>query len=139
MTSAAFEQRNPYKGSPERPWIRVRLRAADGSDHELELLADTGSPFAIILGEALFLGLKHRDISGASSGFGAMTGGWLQVVTPELGVDTDLVGYGSDDILTTVQASSTDFLGLAGLPLLRLMEYGGDADAFWVRSVAAKP
>jgi hypothetical protein len=36
------------------------------------------------------------------------------------------------------EASSPDFGGLVGLPLLRLMEYGGDADWFWLRP-ANKP
>ena len=26
MTIVAFEQRNPYKGSPPRPWLRLRLQ-----------------------------------------------------------------------------------------------------------------
>lgn len=48
MTPAAVEQWNPYKGSPLRPWLRLRLCASDGSMEELELLADTGNPCAII-------------------------------------------------------------------------------------------
>ena len=42
-------QRNHYKGNPEHAWVRLRFAASDGSTHERELLADTGSPCAIIL------------------------------------------------------------------------------------------
>jgi hypothetical protein len=52
MTQVLFEQRNPYKGSPPRPWVRLRLEAADGSLQEIELLADTGNPFALIIDQA---------------------------------------------------------------------------------------
>src|SRR5438876_5430406 len=44
-----------------------------------------------------------------------------------------LVGFASGPVTVAARASSPDFEGLAGLPLLRLMEYGGDADYFWVR------
>jgi glucose-6-phosphate dehydrogenase assembly protein OpcA len=62
-----------------------------------------------------------------------MVGGWLRVYMPEIGVDQDLLSYASDRIVTAVQASHPDFEGLLGLPFLRLVEYGGDADWFWVR------
>ena len=32
-----------------------------------------------------------------------------------------------------------DFSGLVGLPLLRLLEYGGDADWFWLRPASTSP
>jgi hypothetical protein len=43
---AAGAQKNPYKGKPERPWIRVRLATTSGKFLEFELLADTGNPCA---------------------------------------------------------------------------------------------
>jgi hypothetical protein len=44
MIAGPYEQRNPYKGFPDRPWIRLRLTASDGTGEEMELLADTGNP-----------------------------------------------------------------------------------------------
>jgi hypothetical protein len=52
MTTTSIVQYNPYKGTPPRSWVRLRFAAADGSIHERELLADTGSPCAVILGQA---------------------------------------------------------------------------------------
>jgi hypothetical protein len=34
----------------------------------------------------------------------------------------------------SAQASSADFQGLIGLPLLRMLNYGGDSDSFWLRA-----
>ena len=36
MTAEPSEQRNRYKGFPARPWVRLRLMALDGVQHELE-------------------------------------------------------------------------------------------------------
>ena len=52
---------------------------------------------------------------------------------PELGLAQQIVGYASDAVVKAVKASSPDFAGLAGLPFLRLLEFGGDADGFWLR------
>jgi len=130
MIAAAFEQRNPYKGIPQRPWIRLRLAAPDGSLAELELLADTGNPCAIIIAQHNLARLKASDAPDINTNFGPMQGGWLQLAMPELGLVQPIRGYGSDAVLTTAKASHVDFEGLIGLPLLRLVEYGGDADWF---------
>jgi hypothetical protein len=55
------------------------------------------------------------------------------VQLPELAFDEDVLAYGSDSVVEAAQASDAQFGGLAGLPLLRLMEYGGDHEHFWVR------
>jgi len=52
---------------------------------------------------------------------------------PELNVQRKLLGYGNDMVVSTAKKSHPDFEGLVGLPFLRLVEYGGDADSFWVR------
>ena len=44
-----------------------------------------------------------------------------------------MIGYGSDAVVAATQANSPDFGGLVGLPLLRTMRYGGDADFFCPR------
>jgi hypothetical protein len=49
---------------------------------------------------------------------------------PELGLIEPIHGYGSDSVAQAVKRDSSDFSGLVGLPLLRLTEYGGDADWF---------
>ncbi|MCI0358407.1 MAG: hypothetical protein L0211_07990 [Planctomycetaceae bacterium] len=69
-----------------------------------------------------------------STNFGALDGGWLRVQIPELAFDATILAYGSDAVLQAAQASHSDFAGLAGLPLLRMLEYGGDRDSFWLRS-----
>jgi hypothetical protein len=133
MTSGPHEQRNPYKGTPPRPWVRIRLLAPDGTPQELELVADTGSPSALLIGQAAMTALSQTPAPTSTSNFGPMVGGWLRVHMPEVGVDQDLLSYGSDRIVMAVQASHVDFEGLVGLPFLRLVEYGGDADWFWIR------
>lgn len=139
MTFTPFVQRNNYKGRIPRASVRIRLAAPDGSIHEREMLADTGSPCAFILGMADQSLLAHSGAAGVNSNFGFLTGGWLELQMPELGLVQPIHGYGSDSVLQAVQRDSSDFSGLVGLPLLRLMEYGGDADCFWLRQAAGGP
>jgi len=128
------EQRNTYKGAPPRPWMRVVLLALDGTIQELEFLADTGSPFALVIGKALMQQFQMIGVSSVSSNFGQLEGGWLRFQIPETSFDEDILGYGSDNVAQAVQASHPDFQGLAGLPLLRMMEFGGNRDEFWIQN-----
>lgn len=139
MMAGPSEQRNVYKGSPPRPWVRLRLTAPDGATHQVELLADTGNPCAIIVSQALMARLKQRAAPDVHSNFGLLDGGWLHLTMPELGLDQDVLGYASDAVATATKASHADFEGLAGLPFLRLLEYGGDADWFWLRPAQSRP
>jgi hypothetical protein len=139
MTPASHGQRNPYKGMIPRAWVRLRFVAADGTLHERELLADTGSPCAIIVGPADLNLLVHAGAAGVNSNFGFLTGGWLELQMPELGLAQPIHGYGSDSVLQAVQRDSSDFSGLVGLPLLRQLEFGGDADWFWLRMASTSP
>jgi len=139
MAAKKTQQRNPYKGSPQRPWVRLRLQAADGSTQEVDLLADTGNPCGIIISRAGMLSLKRADAPDVQSNFGLLEGGWLHVSMPELGLDQPIVSYASDAVVAASKASSHDFDGLAGLPFLRLLEYGGDPEWFWLRKVKAHP
>jgi hypothetical protein len=136
-TGASSEQKNPYKGSPERPWIRLRFVAPDGSTVERAFLADTGNPCAVILGQHDMARLKAGDGPDIHTNFGLLQGGWVQLSMPELGLAQAILGYASDAVAAASAASHADFKGLVGLPLLRLLEYGGDADWFWVRAVRA--
>lgn len=128
------EQRNLYKGSPLRPWVRLVLVAADGTTREIEALADTGNPCALIVGQAVLRQFNLGLTPGMSTNFGPMDGGWLRVQIPNLPLDEDVLAYGSDAVLQAVQASHIDFAALAGLPLLSMLEYGGNRDSFWMRS-----
>lgn len=139
MSTGPSEQRNPYKGSPPRPWVRLRLTALDGTVHEVEVLADTGNPCALIISQALMARVRLRAAPDMHSNFGLLEGGWLHLTMPELGLDQDLVGFASDPVVSAAKASSPDFEGLAGLPFLRLLEYGGDVDWFWLRPVQNRP
>jgi hypothetical protein len=139
VTPAPFEQRNPYKGSPPRAWVRLRFRAPDGATHEVECLADTGNPYAVVLSQAMMGLLEQVAAPGVNTNFGPLQGGWLQLSMPEFGLVQDVLGYGSDAVVAACKASSPDFGGLLGLPLLRLVEYGGDGAAFWIRAPASTP
>jgi hypothetical protein len=127
------EQRNPYKGSPPRPWIRVALVAPDGTTRDLQVLADTGSPFALVVSSSTLQQFLSIGVPGVSSNFGDLEGGWVRLQIPDAGIDADVLAYGSDNVVQAVESSHPDFAGLAGLPLLRMTEYGGDRDDFWIR------
>ena len=138
MSAAAAEQRNSYKGSPSRPWCRVILIGEGSAADAMELLADTGNPCAIVVSVAAMSRFKRGDGPDVSTNFGPLNGGWLRVAIPELGFGEVILGYASDAVADAARASSPDFQGLIGLPLLRMNEYGGDAESFWVRK-NAKP
>jgi hypothetical protein len=113
----------------------LRLTRPDGGTEELELLADTGNPCALVCSQAVMARLKQRSAPDVHTNFGSLEGGWIRLNMPELGLDQEIVGYASDMVVNAAKASSSDFDGLAGLPLLRLTEYGGNADWFWIRRI----
>lgn len=139
MIPGASEQRNVYKGCPPRPWVHLRLAVPDGTALEVELLADTGNPCAIITSQAVMARLKHRSAPNLNSNFGLLLGGWVHLAMPELGLDHDMEGYASGQVVAGTKASTPDIEGLAGLPFLRLLEYGGDSSWFWLRVGAGSP
>jgi hypothetical protein len=122
VTPAPAEQRNPYKGSPTRAWVRLRFLAPDGSTHEVECVADTGNPFPVVLSQAMMAVLEQVAAPAVNTNFGLLQGGWLQLSMPEFGLAQDVLGYASDAVVAACQRSSPDFNGLVGLPLLRLLE-----------------
>jgi hypothetical protein len=107
--------------------------------HERELVADTGSPCAVILGQADLALLSRANTPGIGTNFGHLTGGWLELALPEMGLQSPIRGFGSDHVWQAVQSDSSDFAGLVGLPVLRLVEYGGDDSTFWVSKPAGAP
>jgi hypothetical protein len=106
---------------------------------ELELLADTGNPYAVIITQQNMARLRAGDCPDVATNFGVLQGGWLQPAMPELGLGQAVAGYASDAVVNAARASHPDFEGLAGLPLLRLVEYGGDAKWFWLRAATGPP
>jgi hypothetical protein len=139
MTPLPYIQQNLYKWTNPKCWIRLRLVAADGAFHDRELVADTGCPCALILGLSDLTLLLRSPAAGTNSNFGHLTGAWLELDMPDLALSHQILGYGSDQVLQAVQRDSVDFAGLAGLPLLRMVEYGGGASSFWVRADSAVP
>jgi hypothetical protein len=93
----------------------------------------------VILGQADLALLLRTAASGINTNFGPLTGGWLELSMPELGLTKQIRGFGSDQVLQTVQGDSPDCTGLVGLPLLRMVEYGGNGKSFWLRKNAAAP
>lgn len=125
------EQRNPYRGS--RPWLRLGFRASDGVIHRLDLVADTGSAAQIVLRIDLLTALRFSPFPNRPSNFGPMVGGLLRLYEPALGIVETVVGYGSDRLAAIAARSHPDFVGVVGLPLLRIGEFGGNATDFWFR------
>lgn len=139
MSGSLTEQRNPYKGKPPHPWIRVRLVGPNGAEIEMDLVADTGNPVALILDPRTMAQFRHGVCASLTSNFGTLDGGWVRVIIPETNLDLMLVGFGSNTVAATVQQYSPDFVGLLGLPVLRMMEYGGDQYWFWIRPAMGVP
>jgi hypothetical protein len=67
------------------------------------------------------------------SNFGFLEAAWMHLKMPEFGLDSLVLGFGSDAVVDSTRADHPEFAGLAGLPLLRLLEYGGDTKSFWIR------
>ncbi len=126
------QQSNPYKGSPPRAWVRLLLLAEDGTSRQMDLLADTGSPCAFVVGVEQMRRFRQVEGPSLNSNFGPLDGGWARVLIPEISFDHYLLGYASEEVVASTRLSSPDFEGLAGLPLLRLVQYGGNADWFWL-------
>lgn len=137
--SPPLEQRNGYKGIVPCAWIRMRLVAPDGTETEVELMADTGNPYPVIIGTRLLKQVTHRREASKRTNFGLLTGGWLHLRIPDIHFDREITGYGNDAVLTSAQTSCSDFQGLLGLPVLRMMEYGGDPYWFWIRPALGVP
>ena len=133
MPTLTEEQRNPYQGSPPRAWITVRLATPDGDTREWKLIADIGSPFAVVIGAEHLPDFSFGAGTHVHTNFGFLESAWLHLTMPEFGLDSLILGYGSDDVLDSARSDHPDFAGLAGLPLLRLFKYGGNAAEFWIR------
>ncbi len=128
------EQRNSYKGRPPRAWLTLRLLDRAGEPLDLELLADTGASQGIVVQQELFERLVIRKTRNIDTNFGVMQGGWIRLHSTELGLVELVEAFGCDEMAKSAMRSSLDFSGVVGLPVLRLMEYGGNDDSFWIRT-----
>src|SRR5437870_1004812 len=99
------EQRNEYKGEPPRPWVRIRLAAPNGTRTELDVVADTGSPIAAVIGEAVVQALKLHRLIEIDTNFGRLKGAWMQLEMPEFGVNDLVLGYGGDQLADACRAN----------------------------------
>jgi hypothetical protein len=117
----------------------VRLVSPNGIDEDLDLHADTGCPLPVIIGETTLRRLALRTVPALPTNYGVLPGGTVRTVIPAIGFDRIVLTYGSGAAVAAIRRSHADFAGLVGLPFLRLMEYGGDADWFWIRSAATAP
>jgi hypothetical protein len=133
MNPAFVEQRNPYLGVAPRAWLRLRFLDSQGVPVELTLIADTGSPYAVIIDAIVLNRLRRASGHPVVSTFGPMTSGWVRLSMPDFGIDQDVQCFGSVTIEAAVQADHPSFQGLVGLPVLQLAEYGGNATDFWFR------
>jgi hypothetical protein len=109
------------------------LADGSGATSDVDLVADTGNPHGVLLGLSSLRRFRYQVALDTTSNFGPLEGGWLWVTIPQLGFSRSVLAFGSDVVLRHARNSSPDFEGLAGLPLLRMLEFGGDADWFWVR------
>ncbi|MBA4065038.1 MAG: hypothetical protein C0501_15255 [Isosphaera sp.] len=125
------EQRNRYRGS--RPWLRLGFRAADGAVCHFDLVADTGSAPGLILRPDVMDRLRFLPYRNRVSNLGELVGGWVRLYNPEFGVVETVVAYGNARGAELAARSHPDFVGLIGLPILRVGEYGGNATDFWFR------
>lgn len=122
------------KGKPQRTWLKLDFLDRAGVEVSLELLADTGCPQAIVLNEEMFDRLARSHTRKIQTNFGPMHGGWIRLHTLDLGLVEMVEAFGSDEMAQFAVNSHPDFVGVVGLPVLRLMEYGGDYDTFWIRT-----
>lgn len=139
MNPPVAEQRNPYMGTTPRPWLRLRFLDPTDNPLELTLVADTGCPHAAIMGQDLLDQLVRMPGRIIASNFGSLNGGWIRLAMPDFGLDLDILGYGNPQVSLAVASDHPSFQGLVGLPLLRLGEYGGDANEFWFRRTVSNP
>jgi hypothetical protein len=139
MSTGPPVQRNYYKGNPLRAWIHVHLIDKGGNTLEVDLIADSGNPYSLIVGEVELTSLSHRKGSSATTNFGILTGGWIRIAIPDIGYDALVRGYGSNLIRDAARQSHPDFQGVVGLPLLRSLLYGGDPGSFWIRPLTGTP
>src|SRR5258708_5953928 len=137
MPRSSNEQRNSYLGNPTRACMRLALHAL-GGQRQTVLLADTGSPCPLIVGEETLRHCLVEEAADIMTNFGLLKGGWSEVTIDGVGLTLRVRTYGSDAVVAAVRQSASAFQGLAGLPLLRMLEYGRHCPHFWLRTARPK-
>ncbi len=88
MPNGNHEQRNPYKGQPSQPWVKVRFEKAAGTGNvEKELAVDTGDPREARISSENMKILKVADGPNVQTNFGLAEGGWVCINMPEMGLE----------------------------------------------------
>lgn len=128
-----MEFRNAYRGTLSRAWVRLDFQAPDGTVLPLDLVVDTASDDGLVIRKSVLDQLSCGPATSYVSHWGFMHGAWLQLHMPAIGLVERVRAYGNDIIAAQLAAEDPDFVGLVGLPILKLGEYGGNADAFWFR------
>jgi len=126
-------QLNDYKGMPERAWLTLEFQNASGSQETFELVADTGSPYPIVVATEVMDRFEFKEQVGLvlSSNFGTLRGGWLSVRLPQVSDWLFFMSFASQQLANSVRDSSTSFVGVVGLPFLQQFTYGGNQQQFW--------
>ena len=127
------ELRQKYWGDTIRPVLSLTFLDPFGTRHTIDLLADTGCPYDLILNPVWFDKLVFTDRADVENNFGVMKAGWLRLYMPEMGLVEVVNGYGSPGVGEALAAELPNLAGLVGLPILRLGQYGGNASEFWFR------
>jgi len=103
-------------------------------------MVDTGSAEGVIVSRAVLEQLVIQPLPPvAVPTWGLLSCGWVQLYMPETGLVELVRGYGNDLIAAAMADEHPEFEGIVGLPVLRLGEYGGNADAFWFRYPPTTP
>ena len=126
------EQRRPYRS--RRPWLEFTFLTPDGLRADVDLVADTGYPFDFILCPELYDLLVRADLGIVpKTNFGDLPAGLVRMYMPEIGFVESVRALRSDRVGAILEREHPTFVGLVGLPVLRLGEYGGNATDFWFR------
>src|SRR5438105_1515120 len=121
MSRSSKEQRNSYLGDPARACMRLALHTLDGAQRQMSLLADTGSPCPLIVGEETLRDCLVEQAADVMTNFGLLKGGWSEVTIDAVGLTLRVRTFGSDAVVAAVRQSASVLRGLAGLPLLRML------------------
>jgi hypothetical protein len=133
MSAPAHIQRNAYEGMPARACMVLRMTTPSGDVRDFKLVVDTACPVSFILGPDEVAEFSFGVAAPVNTNFGMLQGEWFLLAMPELKLDALMVGYASEQAAYAVRLDHSEFAGIAGLPLLRLLEYGGNHSEFWIR------
>jgi hypothetical protein len=109
-------------------WLRP-----NGDARDWKLIADIGCPVPLVIGVDDLPDCSFSAGANVQSNCGFLESAWLHLAMAEFGLDFLILGYSSEEVLDSARTDHPDIGGLVGLPFLRLLEYGGNANEFWIR------